>query len=101
MVRFRNVCLGTRITNWWDNGQNQIAFGRENQGFIAMTIEGDINAILQTSLPPGTYCDVISGDLIDGECTGKVVVVDQEGRADIYLDVDGEDYMLAIHIGVP
>ncbi|XP_072398830.1 alpha-amylase-like [Diabrotica undecimpunctata] len=100
MVRFRNVCLGTRITNWWDNGQNQIAFGRENQGFIAMTIEGDINAILQTSLPPGTYCDVISGDLIDGECTGKVVVVDQEGKADIYLDVDGEDYMLAIHIGV-
>ncbi|EPY74923.1 Pancreatic alpha-amylase precursor isoform 9-like protein [Camelus ferus] len=34
MVMFRNVVDGQSFTNWWDNGNNQVAFGRGNKGFI-------------------------------------------------------------------
>lgn len=34
MVMFRNVVDGELFTNWWDNGSNQVAFGRGNKGFI-------------------------------------------------------------------
>jgi len=31
--------LGTNMTNWWDNTENQIAFSRGNKGFIAINNE--------------------------------------------------------------
>lgn len=34
MVIFRNVVDGEPFSNWWDNGSNQVAFGRGNKGFI-------------------------------------------------------------------
>nr|XP_011752173.1 pancreatic alpha-amylase-like [Macaca nemestrina] len=34
MVAFRNVVDGEPFTNWYDNGSNQVAFGRGNKGFI-------------------------------------------------------------------
>jgi hypothetical protein len=34
MVIFRNVVDGQPFSNWWDNGSNQVAFGRGNRGFI-------------------------------------------------------------------
>lgn len=30
-----SISAGTNVTNWWDNGNNQIAFSREKKGFIA------------------------------------------------------------------
>jgi alpha-amylase len=32
MVRFRNTAQGQPVQNWWDNGNNQIAFSRGNKG---------------------------------------------------------------------
>uniref|UniRef100_A0ABM5G910 Alpha-amylase n=1 Tax=Pogona vitticeps TaxID=103695 RepID=A0ABM5G910_9SAUR len=34
MVRFRNIVYGQSITNWWDNNNNQVAFGRNGKGFV-------------------------------------------------------------------
>lgn len=31
---FRNVVYGEPITNWWDNNNNQVAFGRAGKGFV-------------------------------------------------------------------
>lgn len=36
MVMFRNVAHGQPLLNWWDNGGNQIAFGRGDRGFIVI-----------------------------------------------------------------
>lgn len=36
MVIFRNTVNGQSLVNWWDNGNNQIAFGRGNRGFIVI-----------------------------------------------------------------
>ncbi|KAJ8969372.1 hypothetical protein NQ317_002005 [Molorchus minor] len=98
MVGFRNVVDGTEITNWWSLGDNQIAFGRGDKGFIVFTLDEDINQSLQTSLPAGTYCDVISGDLQFDGCSGKSVIVDDSGRAAIALSTEDFDGVMAIHV---
>jgi alpha-amylase len=36
------------VNNWWDNGQNQIAFCRGNKGFIAFN--GQYNTNLNVNL---------------------------------------------------
>lgn len=39
---------GTDTNNWWDNDNNQIAFSRENRGFIAINNENnDLKQTLQ------------------------------------------------------
>lgn len=99
MVGFKNAVKGTEINDWWSNGSNQIAFCRGDKGFIAFTNSGSISQDLQTCLPPGLYCDVISGELSNGSCTGKTIQVRDLGVAHIDLyDID-DDGVLAIHVG--
>jgi hypothetical protein len=56
--------------------------------------------VFQTCLPPGTYCDVISGSKSGSICTGKTVIVDNNGYARIVIRSYEEDGVLAIHLGV-
>lgn len=98
MIGFKNAVKGTDIQNWWSNGDQQIAFCRGDKGFIAFTNGGDINQSLQTCLPAGTYCDIISGDLKNGSCTGKSVTVGADGTANISLMASEDDGVLAIHV---
>lgn len=98
MIGFRNAVKGTSITNWWSNGDQQIAFCRGGAGFIAFTNGGSIDQSFQTCLPAGTYCDVISGSLSGGSCTGKSVTVDGSGYGHISLSDSEDDGVLAIHI---
>lgn len=97
MVEFRSVVSGTELTNWWVGGDNQIAFSRGDKGMIAITVEGDINADIETSLPDGSYCDVISGSLVDGKCTGKTVTV-SGGKAHIEIAISESETAVAIHV---
>lgn len=100
MVGFKNVVEGTEVNNWWDNGKNQIAFCRGNKGFIAFNLESnDLSQELQTCLPAGTYCDIISGDKIGSGCSGKEVIVGNDGKAKIVIAPNEYDGVLAIHIG--
>ncbi|MYR95772.1 MULTISPECIES: carbohydrate-binding module family 20 domain-containing protein [unclassified Streptomyces] len=62
MVGFRNAARGQAVTNWWDNGGDQIAFGRGNKAYVAINHESSsLTRTFQTSLPAGDYCDVQSG----------------------------------------
>lgn len=98
MVGFKNQVRGTDINDWWDNGKNQIAFCRGGEGFIAFNLEHfDLNQNLQTCLPAGTYCDVISGDKQGSNCTGKKVVVGSDGKGKIHIGAQEYDGVLAIH----
>ncbi|WP_327356577.1 carbohydrate-binding module family 20 domain-containing protein [Streptomyces sp. NBC_01304] len=72
MVAFRNAARGQSVTNWWDNGGDQIAFGRGSKAYVAINHEGSaLTRTFQTSLPAGDYCDVQSG---------KGVTVDSAGQ---------------------
>lgn len=101
MVEFRNLVKDEKLENWWSNGEkNQIAFSRGDKGFVAFTVEGDLRESLQTGLPAGTYCDVITGDVVNDKCSGKTVVVDDNGTADIEILSNESEGVLALHVQV-
>jgi len=61
MVGFHNAVEGTEVTNWWDDGGNHIAYGRGDTGYVTINnTEGEVTRTYETSLPAGTYCDVIA-----------------------------------------
>jgi alpha-amylase len=102
MVGFRNATLANfTVTDWWDNGNNQIAFGRGDKGFVVINHESaSLTRTFKTSLPAGHYCDVISGDFTTGAggaaCTGTSVAVDAQGNASVTAPAFGA---AAIHAG--
>lgn len=66
MVQFRSIVGdNSSVENWWDNGAYQIAFSRGNKAFVAFNLESDkeFRQRLQTGLPSGIYCDIISGEI--------------------------------------
>lgn len=83
-VQFRNNTVEEwRTTNWWDNGNNQIAFGRGSLGFVAINKESyALNQSLATSMAPGQYCNVLKGRLSADKtsCSGEVITVGGDGR---------------------
>uniref|UniRef100_A0A6B2EJ92 Alpha-amylase n=1 Tax=Phlebotomus kandelakii TaxID=1109342 RepID=A0A6B2EJ92_9DIPT len=97
MVRFRND-VGTRpVVLWQDNGSNQIAFSRGNRGFVAFNKDDvDLNMQFKTKLPPGYYCDVISGEKSGNSCTGKVLIV-KKAKVAVVIKADDPFGVVAIH----
>jgi alpha-amylase len=88
MVGFRNATRGEGVTDWWDNGNDAIAFGRGAKGFVVVNGEGTaLEQTFRTSLPAGAYCDVQ---------TGNPVTVDGSGRFTATL---GARTALALHAG--
>ncbi|MFI1813390.1 carbohydrate-binding module family 20 domain-containing protein [Streptomyces sp. NPDC020422] len=72
MVAFRNTARGQAVTDWWDNGNNAIAFGRGTKAYVAINHESSaLSRTFQTSLPAGTYCDVQSGNPVTVNSTGQ------------------------------
>ncbi|MDP9794133.1 alpha-amylase [Catenuloplanes nepalensis] len=97
MVAFRNAAAGTAVTNWWTDGDDQIAFGRGNRAYVAINrTGGTLNRTFQTSLPAGTYCDVQHGDLTGGGCTGPVYTVNGAGQ---FTAAIGPNDAVALHVG--
>ncbi|WP_052865731.1 alpha-amylase [Streptomyces niger] len=88
MVALRNTAAGTAVTNWWDNGNDAIAFGRGAKAYVAINHEGsDLSRTFQSSLPAGNYCDIQSG---------RTVTVDGSGRFTATL---APNTALALHTG--
>ena len=81
MALFHNRTEGQPVNNWWDNGNNQIAFYRGDKGFVAINNEsGSLVASLQTGLPAGEYCNLLGGN---DYCSGGYVTVDGSGKASL------------------
>ena len=94
MVGFRNYVDGTSVANWWDNGNNQIAFSRGDRGFVVINNEGGtLIQTLYTGLPAGDYCNVLAGE---DACSGEIISVDANGYATFNVAADSAT---AIHGG--
>jgi len=88
MVRFRKVAAGEPIDSWWDNGANAIAFSRGVKGFVAINRETTaLTQTVATTVPDGTYCDLITGGLNGGTCAGAIVIV-SDGNVALTLAAD-------------
>ncbi|MFE1772291.1 alpha-amylase family protein [Streptomyces sp. NPDC059008] len=82
MVKFRNVVGSAELTDWWDDGRSAIAFGRQGKGFVALNNgDGELKQIFATSLPGGTYCNVVKA--APDDCSGNTVTVGDDGRAQL------------------
>lgn len=71
MVQFRNFTNNFFYTNdWWTNGQNQVAFGRGNVGFVVINFSNDVlSQQFSSSLPQGLYCNILDPDFQSGSET--------------------------------
>ncbi|XP_055312392.1 alpha-amylase 2-like [Sitodiplosis mosellana] len=100
MVSFRIAAGDAPILMWYDNEHSHVAFSRGNRAFIAFNREdNDFDAILNTKLPPGIYCDIISGQRDDNRCTGTQVVVDEQSNARVVIPANSLTSVVAIHVG--
>jgi alpha-amylase len=85
-MAFRNHTADHWSTShWWDNGNNQIAFGRGSSGFVAINKESyRLTASLASGMTPGVYCNVLKGALAaDAQsCTGETITVNANGSID-------------------
>lgn len=100
MVGFHNFASPNFfVSDWWTNGNDQIAFGRGELGFIALNRgEAELSRTFQTSMAPGVYCNVIEGGLAeDGQsCTGPTITVSEGGQVTMTVP---PIRAAAIHVG--
>jgi alpha-amylase len=86
MVRFRKAVAGTDQNHWWDNGADAIAFSRGDKGFVAINRgSGGIATTVATGLPPGAYCDLLTGGTSGAACAGTTVTIDATGSLQLNL----------------
>jgi alpha-amylase len=98
MIKFRAVTDGTLVRFFTNIAKDQISFCRGNKGLIVINnSDQKLSATVNACVPDGTYCDVISGDIVDGKCSGKTVTV-SKGKATVEVASDS-DGVLAIHVG--
>jgi hypothetical protein len=96
MVGFRNTVGSAGITNWQSPQGSRIAFGRGSAGFVAINdADSAWSGKFSTSLPNGSYCNVIRGSPSSGKCSGSSITV-SGGSFSATVPARGA---LAIHIG--
>ncbi|MFT3942772.1 MAG: pullulanase-type alpha-1,6-glucosidase [Ancrocorticia sp.] len=91
MVGFRNYVRGTDINNQWtDAGNNAIAFGRGDKGFLALNNNASsLTVSLETELPDGIYYNIYQATkAADGTWSGQTVTV-SGGKIDTTIDGRG------------
>jgi alpha-amylase len=82
MVGFRNTTRGAAVTDWWDNGGDQIAFGRGSKGYAVINHENAaLTRTFQTALPAGGYCDVQSRRSVTVNSSGQFTATLPAGTA--------------------
>ncbi|HEY6156555.1 MAG TPA: alpha-amylase family protein [Gemmatimonadales bacterium] len=86
MVAFRKLVAGTDVNHWWDDGANAVAFSRGAKGFVAISRESSVvDTTLATGMPPGTYCDILTGGVVAAACAGTTVAVDSTDAVHVHL----------------
>ena len=82
-VKFRRATQAyPAVTRWWDNGNNQIAFGRGNLGHLVINRETTWMAeTIATDLAPGDYCNVLA----DPQDPCETFRVDAQGKMVVRL----------------
>lgn len=97
MVAFRKAMqnAGARsVTNWWDNGDNQVAFSLSDTlnavtGFVVINRQQEpLVTSIKSGLKPGNYCDITLQPPLEtvAECqANQSITVDQHGIAQLNI----------------
>ena len=86
LVDFRNQTdRAFKVQNWWSNGKDALAFSRGTLGFVVINSSANnLNKEFTTSLPDGTYCNILDNDLLfpPSSCAGYLV---QNGKVKLLV----------------
>jgi len=97
MTRFRNSVGVEDMRDAVTPTSQRLAFSRGTSGFVAINNEdGEWTDTFKSSLPAGTYCDVISGGKVNGACGGTSVTVGADGTFQTTISARNA---IAIHAG--
>jgi alpha-amylase len=98
MVAWRDYVGTAKLTNFWTDDANVVAFSRGNRGWVAFNNStSDQQIRVQTGLPKGTYCDTVHGRRQGGSCAGPSVSVNATGFATVV--VKAKDSVAIIRAG--
>ena len=90
MVGWHDYVGQAERANFWTDDANVVAFSKGNRGWVALNNGKAPEEIrVQTGLPGGRYCDVITGAEQAGGCTGTVVSVNSTGFAAVTVPAKG------------
>ncbi|CAK5279472.1 unnamed protein product [Mycena citricolor] len=81
MVGFHNAVSDKAVTNVQFGNTQQLAFERNGTGFLIINNAGSTwSNTWSTTLPAGTYCDILHSDsIVSGPCSGPSYVVSSSG----------------------
>ncbi|KAJ7920818.1 glycoside hydrolase superfamily [Mycena leptocephala] len=81
MIQFHNAVGSTELTNVFVGTAQQVAFGRGSVGFLVINNDATTwSQTFNTSLPSGTYCDIIhDADADPTTCSGTTYDVSSDG----------------------
>ncbi|KAJ7684697.1 alpha-amylase [Mycena polygramma] len=100
MIGFHNAAGSSALTNIQKGSSQQIAFGRGNTGFLIINNDNTVwTNVWTTSLPAGTYYDIIHDTAVDPKiCNGPSYVVSATGTLSVSV---GPHDALALSIAFP
>lgn len=87
LVAWRAAVGDAPVADAWAS-EDAVAVGREGRGLVVLNTGPPLTEELATSLPDGTYCDLVTGGADDGACRGTSVTV-SDGLAQVSLDTGG------------
>ncbi|MFC4062425.1 carbohydrate-binding module family 20 domain-containing protein [Planomonospora corallina] len=75
MVGFHKAVAGAPVANWYDNGDNLIAFSRGNKGWVAINNgNASVTRAFTTGLPAGTYANAAGSGSVTVDGSGNATV---------------------------
>ena len=90
MIGWHDYVGKAKRVNFWTDDANVVAFSKGNRGWVALNNGTAAKQVrVQTGLPKGRYCDVVSGTERAGGCTGTVVRVNSTGFASVSVPAKG------------
>lgn len=100
MVKFRTAVADAPVNNWTTYNSNALSFCRGNVGCaVFVTGNNDFDQQIKTTLPAGKYCDIISGDIEKGACSGKTITVGSDGNAQVDIHKNDQFGAVVIYTG--
>ncbi|KAG8880650.1 hypothetical protein FRB98_004964 [Tulasnella sp. 332] len=76
MIGFFNQVGSSVVVHWVSDAYNRIAYGRGALGHVGINLSGSTwTRSFTTSLPSGTYCDIVHGSVSGTTCSGPTIVV--------------------------
>ncbi|XP_055383704.1 alpha-amylase-related protein-like [Condylostylus longicornis] len=107
MLRFARSVEMEPVKKFFSNDYGQFGFCRGNKGFIAFNPSSkDMEIEMNVCVPPGTYCDIISGSYEaencnkfrqDAECLGNIITVNENRKAIIKIPANDSKKFVAFY----